>query len=73
VKSFIMGKVPKLIRKLRPSFEEVDQYARLILQHERRPASALPECQREAEIQLWTMRTLLGEHAIDRDDRYAGA
>lgn len=72
-----MGKIPKLVRKLRPSFEEVDHYARLILQHERQPMSALPEAQREAELQLWAMRALLRgrdetEESMVRSE-YAGA
>lgn len=72
-----MGKIPKLVRKLRPSFEEVDQYARLILQHEHRPLTALPEAQREAELQIWAMRALLPRRRHDEDDpiaqEYAGA
>jgi hypothetical protein len=41
----------------RPSLEEVAHYARMILQHEGRPLSALPDCEREAELQLWAVRS----------------
>jgi hypothetical protein len=41
----------------RPSLEEVEQYARMILQHEGRPLSALRDCEREAELQLWAVRS----------------
>ena len=72
-----MGKIPKLVRKLRPSVEEVDHYARLILQHEHQPISALPEAQREAELQLWAMRSLVGAGRESSDrrgpSRFAGA
>jgi hypothetical protein len=54
------GRFPKLIRKLRPSFAEVEQYARAIVEHERRPLSALSACMAEAEIQLWAIRSTLG-------------
>jgi hypothetical protein len=40
----------------RPSLEEITQYARMILEHEGRPLSALPDCEREAELQLWAVR-----------------
>lgn len=52
------GQYPKLVRALRPSTDEVEQYARVILEHEHRPKSALPDCQREAELQLWAMRSV---------------
>lgn len=58
MKTRSLGRLPKLIRKLRPSFDEVDYYARLILQHEHRPISALAMCQHEAEMQLWAMRSV---------------
>lgn len=56
-----LARFPKLVRQLRPSGAEVDYYARLIMKHEQRPLSALRACQREAEFQLWTMRSLLGQ------------
>lgn len=73
MKTRALGHFPKLLRKFRPSFDEVDHYARLILQHEHQPESALPDCQREAEIQLWTVRSLL--RGRDEEDRsgFAGA
>jgi len=54
------GRFPKLIRRLRPSFAEVEQYARLIIEHERRPITALAACMAEAEIQIWAVRSMLG-------------
>ena len=54
------GRFPRLIRRLRPSFAEVEQYARLIVEHERQPLSALSACMAEAEIQLWAVRSMLG-------------
>lgn len=51
---------PKLIRRLRPSFAEVEHYARLIVKHEQRPLSALAACMAEAEMQLWAIRSMLG-------------
>ena len=58
MKTSSVAKYPKLVRALRPSSDEVEQYARVILEHEHRPNSALPDCQREAELQLWAMRSL---------------
>jgi hypothetical protein len=40
----------------RPSPEEVENYARLIVAHEGSPADALAEKRREAELQLWAWR-----------------
>lgn len=40
----------------RPSAEEVDAYARLILAHEGSPLDELDEKRREAELQLWAWR-----------------
>jgi len=54
------GRFPKLIRRLRPSFAEVEQYARLIIEHERKPITALAACMAEAEIQIWAIRSMLG-------------
>jgi len=54
------GRFPKLIRRLRPSFAEVEQYARLIIEHERQPMTALAACMAEAEIQIWAVRSMLG-------------
>jgi hypothetical protein len=53
-----LKQLPRLLRKFRPSDTEVEHYARLILDHEGQPASALPACQREAEIQLWAMGSM---------------
>jgi hypothetical protein len=58
MKTSSVAKYPQLVRALRPSSEEVEHYARIILKHEHRPKSALPACQREAELQLWAMRSL---------------
>lgn len=54
----------------RPTYADIDSYAWLILQHERKPLSALPECRREAELQLWAMWALIppeqrGQAAIE--------
>jgi len=51
---------PKLLRRFRPSFAEVEHYARLILTHEHHPASAWSACLAEAEVHLWAIRSLLG-------------
>ncbi len=56
-------KIPQLIAALRPSFDEIECYARIILQHEGRPLSALPDCRREAELHLWADRSLDGTRA----------
>ncbi|MEJ1974235.1 MAG: hypothetical protein WDM96_17785 [Lacunisphaera sp.] len=62
-KTRVRGRWPRLLRKLRPTFAEVDYYARLILRHEQRPLSALSDCRREAEIQLWIVRSLAPDAA----------
>lgn len=55
----ILARLPREVaRALKPSFAEVDHYARIILRHEGRQRTALAACRREAEIQLWTMRAL---------------
>jgi len=64
---------PRLIRRLRPSFAEVEQYARAIVEHERRPASALAACMAEAEIQLWAIRSMFGGGDGRPDDTGAHA
>jgi len=51
---------PKLLRRFRPSFAEVEHYARLILMHEHHPASAWSACLAEAEVHLWAIRSLWG-------------
>jgi hypothetical protein len=51
-----LEKFPRLISALRPPLEEIEFYARVILQHEGHPPSALPDCRREAELQLWADR-----------------
>jgi hypothetical protein len=51
------GRFPKFIRRLRPTCAEVEHYARLIMRHERRPLTAFAACLREAEFQLWAMRS----------------
>ncbi|HWA25838.1 MAG TPA: hypothetical protein VG734_09265 [Lacunisphaera sp.] len=50
-------KFPRLIDALRPTFDEIECYARMILQHEGRPPSSLPDCRREAMLQLWVDRS----------------
>lgn len=67
-----LGRFPKLIRRLRPSFSEVEQYARAIVQHERRPESAWSTCVAEAEIQLWAIRSMLGGGNDSRSDDTGG-
>jgi hypothetical protein len=57
MKILALAKLPRLIDALRPPFEEIDFYAGLILQHEGLPPSALPDCRREAELQLWAERS----------------
>jgi hypothetical protein len=57
MKILSLGKLPRLIEALRPPLEEIDYYARMILQHEGLPPSALPDCRREAELQLWAERS----------------
>lgn len=56
-------KFPRLIDALRPTLDEIEYYARAILQHEGRPVSALPDCRREAMLQLWASRSLGGRTA----------
>jgi hypothetical protein len=58
-----LKKLPRLIATLRPSREETESYARLIVQHEGHPPSALPACRREAELQLWVERSFDGQCA----------
>lgn len=55
-----LEKSPRAGSAGQPSFDEVAHYAHLILQHEGRPLSALPDCQREAELQLWAERSFRG-------------
>lgn len=62
-------KFPGLIQTLRPSTEEAEHYGRIILEHERRPDSALPHCRREAELQLWAVRSLQARLAERRGSR----
>jgi hypothetical protein len=57
------GRFPKFIRGLRPTFAEVEHYARLIMRHESRPLTAFATCLREAEFQLWAMRSWTGTEA----------
>ena len=59
-KTSSLGRFPKLVRRFRPSLAEVEHYARLILVHEQRPASAWSACLAEAEVHLWAIRSLLG-------------
>jgi len=56
--NLISRKFPRLVAALRPTLDEIDFYAQIILQHEGRPASALADCRREAELQLWVDRSL---------------
>jgi hypothetical protein len=56
MKILSLGKLPGLIEAFRPPLEEIDTYARMILQHEGLPPSALSDCRREAELQLWADR-----------------
>lgn len=51
-----LKKFPRLVEALRPPLAEIEYYARIILQHEGRPLSALPDCRKEAELQLWADR-----------------
>jgi len=51
-----LEKIPRFIDAFRPPLEEIEYYARVILQHEGHPLSALPDCRREAELQLWADR-----------------
>jgi hypothetical protein len=62
------GRFPRLIRQLRPSFAEVEHFARLIVQHEQRPASALAACRAEAGMHLWAVRSLLGHKGGRAED-----
>jgi hypothetical protein len=62
-------KFPRLIAALRPSLEEVDSYARIILHHEGRPPSALPDCRKEAELQLWAGRAFDGHYGLTESRR----
>jgi hypothetical protein len=57
MKILSLGKLPQLIDAFRPPSEEIEWYARMILNHEGRPPSALPDCLREAELQLWANRS----------------
>ena len=58
-KNSSLGRFPKFVRRFRPSFAEVEHYARLILLHECHPASAWSDCLAEAEVHLWAVRSLL--------------
>jgi hypothetical protein len=55
-----------LIDAYRPSYEEIEQYSRLIMQHERRPSSAVIDCQHEAELHLWAVRSLRASRIYGR-------
>lgn len=71
--SMLSTKYPCLIEDLRPSLDETEQYARLILEHEGRPASSLRDCQREAELQLWADRSFRPRAARRAGRRAAAA
>jgi len=58
MRTFSLRKFLRFNRAARPSTDEVNQYAQVILEHEHQPASAWPVCKREAELQLWAMRAL---------------
>jgi hypothetical protein len=49
---------PGLIDAYRPSYDEIERYSRLIMQHEHRPKSAAIDCHHEAELHLWAIRSL---------------
>ncbi len=57
MKILSLEKFPRLAAAFRPPLAEIEYYARIILQHEGRPLSALPDCLREAELQLWADRS----------------
>lgn len=54
-----------------PTVDETECYAHIILQHEGRPASSLPDCRREAELQLWADRNIIGSPRARRAPRRA--
>jgi len=58
MRTFSLRRFLKFNRAARPSSDEVNQYAQIILEHEHQPASAWAACQREAELQLWAMRAV---------------
>jgi hypothetical protein len=57
---------PGLLDAYRPSYEEVEQYSRLIMQHEHRPSSAMSDCLHEAELHLWALRSLRASRIYGR-------
>lgn len=48
----------EFVDTVRPAMDETEYYARIIMEHEGRPASSLPDCRREAELQLWADRSI---------------
>lgn len=70
--SVLSRKSPSLVKTLRPSLDETERYARLILHHEGRPPSALPDCRREAELQLWADRSF-GHLSLGKGGRRSSA
>ena len=57
---------PCLIDAYRPSSEGIERYSRLIMQKERRPTSAKNDCQYEAELHLWAIRSLHASRVYGR-------
>jgi hypothetical protein len=55
--SMLSSKSPRLDESFRPSQDETERYAHVILAHEGRPVSSLADCRREAELQLWADRS----------------
>jgi hypothetical protein len=47
-----------LIDACRPDPREIERYSRLIMKHERLPKTAASDCQHEAELHLWAIRSL---------------
>lgn len=72
--SMLSRKSPSLDENFRPSLDETEHYAHIILEHEGRPVSSLPDCRREAELQLWAERSFSSRHAgrSGRRSRRAG-
>jgi hypothetical protein len=53
----------------RPRADEVESYTAEILRHEGRSVAAIPDCRREAELQLWATRSL-APHPMHPSDPY---
>ena len=58
---------PGLLNAYRPSYEEVEQYSRLIMQHEHRPSSAMSDCQHLNDQNLLTEEKLI--HRPSRQEK----